>query len=787
MSKVINDAYTADEARWKGIWIGQDWKRDINPIGGRPIAFRKDYMLDFEPVKAVIKVSASLSYALWINGKSVSHGPARSFPKYQSYDEIDVSEFLVKGINNFAVIILPLSPMIGCSVVSRIGFILDGFASNKDENMEIFTDSSWKMKTAVWYSPMRHFLSLAAGFQEHYNANFECENWRTELPSDVWTEAWCIGPTGTPPWKHMSKRVTDLIQENVFCAKMIWKGKASKTIADLNDNLAIIFNEEVIEGCYTNANLTEYHDNRNENVYVFDFEKTRFVRPGIEITNTVGKLRVEIFYSLELTDRPSAMIGFESENEGFCDSIIPRQGNTAWEALYTRGFRFMTVKIVGKGFCKFKQLSKICEYPYPENAIFQSPDSMMNTIWKISRETILSSTSDALVDTCSREDNLWTLDACVAGKAAFYTFGDLKMWRRCLVLIAQGVDEDGIPKAVVPSEYTYMSLFDQAFHWVHSCWEYYLVSGDYSFLEEVVQPIDRLIKLSNSYITVEGLFNPPEYSWHWVDWAPINKKPYSLPINCLLLLASDATSNMAKAVSHDALNLTTQTISEKLRNGISRFYDNEGDCFKASIEPKVSLPDGNPMNYYGNEGIEIKYDLHGNSLACLTKCGTEQQRKNAMAFVVNRLGEQYGPNNKFGPGWTDILLSSLFEYGYEKEAVDFVKRVYGDFIEAGAPTWGEGFNAKAFNTAHAWGASVNSLIVERILGIRPLVPGWRKVLIDPHINCLDTFKYKIATPVGEILLVAESGKLIVSVPKGVPFVFRGEVMIGSGSEMEYSI
>lgn len=779
MEESSKSVYTANQNKWNGIWIGQDWKRDINPIGGLPIAYRKDYEFGFKPERALIKVTASPKYALWINGRAVCFGPARSFPKYQSYDEIDITDFLFKGNNSFAAIVLPFIPAVGCSPASRLGFILDGFASYKGESLEIFTDASWKMKAADWYAPMEYLLSLTAGFQEHFNASLEPANWRKELPSEGWAGAWCLGPIGTPPWKNMMKRTTSLLQEKVFRAPMVWKGEASRDIAAPYENLAVLFNKENIHGCYINDDIDEYHNNKNENVFVFDFGKTRFIRPGIDIVDASGKLRIELYYSLELSDKPYAMRGFESEKEGFADSIISRQGNTSWEAIYTRGFRFMTVKITGGGFCKFRLNSKTSEYPFPENALFQCSDSLLASIWKISAETLRSSTNDALVDTCSREDNLWTLDACVAGKAAFYTFGELKMWRRCLVLISQGIDEDGIPKAIVPSEYTYMSLFDQTFYWVFSCWEYYMASGDRLFLEEVINPIERLIGLSKSYVTEEGLYNPPEYSWHWVDWAPIDKTPYSLPINCLMLLASDAAGNIARALSNADLDSVTLTISEMLRNGISRFYDNESKSFKASIKPEVSLPMGNPMNYFGTEGMVITHDLHGNSLACLTKSGTVQERNNSMAFVAHRISEPFGSDNKFGPGWTEILLSSLFEYGFEKEAFICIKRLYGDFVKAGAPTWGETFDAKAFNTAHGWGACVNSLIVERILGIRPLEPGWRKVSIDPHLNCLDTFKYKLITPVGEIMLTAENGKLSVIIPKGIPFVYGGEIILDS--------
>jgi len=766
---------------WNGVWISQGWERDILPIGGYPVAFRKDYAFDNKPERAVIKVSAANRYVLYINGEWVSHGPARSFARNQMYDEIEITGFLAAGSNSFAALLIPYTPAIGCNPASKLGFILDGFAAYGGMEYELFTDSSWMARAANWYLPFNNMLSITAGFQEHFNATLEPVNWRTDAPgeADAWKPAWYVGPVGTPPWKAMCKRSVRFPVESMYDTALIWKGNSGRDILPENKNFAAIFNTDEIHGDYMQPATVDFLDNSKSNVYVFDFHKTRFVRPGIEIIEAFGELRVELYYSLELTDRPSAMVGFGGNTEGFVDTIVPREGNTSWEATYTRGFRFVTVKIAGSGSCRFKLAAKCCEYPYMQDTSFETSDNLLAAIWKISGETIRSSSNDVIVDTCSREDNLWTLDACVTAKAAFYTFGELDMWRRCLILIAQGIDEDGIPKSIVPSEYSYMCLFDQAFGWVCSCMEYYMMSGDVQFLEETAGPIERFIRQCEKYMTREDLFCPPDYSWYWVDWAPIDKTPYSLPINCLFLLAVDIAASIAEEIQSEILYDLAHNLTIRLRSAINRFYDDEMKCYKARIKPEMPLPSGNPMNNYMT-GKEIPaHNIHGNALACLSKCGSARERHGAASFVADAI-KTSGPAGKFGPGWTEFILSPLFEHGYGVEALACIKKNYGAFIDAQAPTWGEAFNGKEFNTAHGWGSSVNTLIIERVLGVRPLEPGWRKILIDPHPGDIQSIFYKLSIRGNLYIFILNNDSITVRVPEGVTILYKGEQFLGGG-------
>lgn len=62
---------------------------------------------------------------------------------------------------------------------------------------------------------------------------------------------------------------------------------------------------------------------------------------------------------------------------------------------------------------------------------------------------------------------------------------------------------------------------------------------------------------------------------------------------------------------------------------------------------------------------------------------------------------------------------------------------------------------------HAWGAAPTNIIIRRLLGVRPLAPGFRQVLVAPQPGPLEWCRARIPTPHGpiEFELWNEAGKL----------------------------
>ena len=689
--------------------------------------------------------------------------------------KLDVTALLVAGVNRLAALVTLPTGSSGYALWTRPALFIDGEMQTEPGTAVDDLDRGWQTRLAGWISSEGLLMSLPTDFQEHLDRRREPRDWRTSPAGKGWAEAFCLGPAGTPPWTETIPRPLPMLEEKPFSPTLVWRGKSDRRITGAAANLAVRFNREPVDGAAVSPPaLDHWCTNDTDNVFVFDFGKTRRVRPGAELAAVSGNTRIEFYYDIKMAGRPTALAGFARADEGFCDTLKPAGRTNAWETLTARGFRFMTVKVTGTGTVRFRPACKVVEYPFPAGARFCCDDPFWNRAWPTSAENLRSSTSDVIVDSCARENSLWTIDAAIAAKAAFYTFGETKMWRHCLSLIAQGIDEAGNPCSVVPAHQSFLCIFDQAMLWLVSCREYYMATDDVSLLEEITPAIERFLALCERHITTEDLFVPPTWSWHWVDWAPIDKRAYSLPVNTLLLLAANTATKIAATVEHPGLQELAYRIGNRLRPQIAAFYDRQAGAFSARLEPGVAVSREHPRSSMKMENPARPADhpaahgIHGNILACLTGCGSDKQRRSAAAFVARCLRQDpNGVEAQFGPAWTDRLLQPLFPRGHAGAALSCIESLYGAFIDHGAPTWAELFGRGEFNSAHGWGASVNSLIAESIVGLKPAAPGWRRILLQPAGEFEPGFSYSLDTPAGTVSVESEGGSITACWPKGV--------------------
>lgn len=93
------------EASW--IWI-EDWDDRVDP--GQFALFRRTFTLDKVPEGPCnIKVSADTRYRCFVNGKSVSFGPCKSYPSKWHFEEVDITSHLVVGTNVISAKVLRFS------------------------------------------------------------------------------------------------------------------------------------------------------------------------------------------------------------------------------------------------------------------------------------------------------------------------------------------------------------------------------------------------------------------------------------------------------------------------------------------------------------------------------------------------------------------------------------------------------------------------------------------------------------------------------------------------------
>ena len=122
------------------------------------------------------------------------------------------------------------------------------------------------------------------------------------------------------------------------------------------------------------------------------------------------------------------------------------------------------------------------------------------------------------------------------------------------------------------------------------------------------------------------------------------------------------------------------------------------------------------------------------------------------------------------------LLEALFQSGRADDAVKLMtgkgERGWWHMIDLGSTMTLEAWDLQFKGNLtwnHAWGSAPANIISRFVLGVRPLEPGYRKILVAPQPGTLRWATGKVPTPLGPVLVNVQNGdrfRLEVTIPAG---------------------
>lgn len=218
-----------------------------------------------------------------------------------------------------------------------------------------------------------------------------------------------------------------------------------------------------------------------------------------------------------------------------------------------------------------------------------------------------------------------------------------------------------------------------------------------------------------------------------VDWPPANFATRSagerdgydmVPVNTVV-----------NAFHYRALTLMEKIAGVLGKSADARHYREQSAKVRESFN-RVFL-DANRGIYRDGEGT-THTSLHANMFALAFGLVPEARRSDVVAFIKSRgmacsvCGAQY-------------LLEALYSAGEGQEALDLMTsssdRSWLNMIRCGSTITMEAWDLKYkgnLDWNHAWGAAPANIIARFLMGIRPLEPGFGKVLIQPQPGDLDS-------------------------------------------------
>ena len=129
--------------------------------------------------------------------------------------------------------------------------------------------------------------------------------------------------------------------------------------------------------------------------------------------------------------------------------------------------------------------------------------------------------------------------------------------------------------------------------------------------------------------------------------------------------------------------------------------------------------------------------LHSNMFMLAFDLVPENRRQSVVSFCRSRgmACSVYG---------AQVLLEALYRVGEAQYALELLTaqhdRSWWNMIQAGSTITWEAWDHRYKNNLdwnHAWGAAPANIIPRYLLGLRPLAPGFRKVLIQPQPGSLE--------------------------------------------------
>jgi len=744
-----------DDKLWApAVWI---WHPAQEKMYNFHLLARKVFSLDAEITQATCIISANNAYELHINGQWIGRGPVRSYPKWQYYDQYDLTKILRRGDNVIAVHaynhgteqpgVLRQTPGRGGLIVKITAQLAEGTAAT------VVSDGSWRVVRAPQYGIDTGFITAhRQDYKEVYDAAQELPGWEeVDFDDSDWQTPQVLGPVPTAPWEHLIPRdIPHFTSEPVQPVNVF--GHLS--------GCAYGFSEHDIENpralaCDDDQVAEIFPLNEDFNVQILlDFGRPIAGRFHLEVADCQGG-QIDISYGddLDLTR---------------IDRLLLRPGPQHYQPYERRFGRYvmLTCRDLPAPLKLRRAWFELVTYPVKELGEFSCNDEMLNRIWEVGRWTLRMNMHDHYEDCPFREQTLYCGDLRVSALLAYYAFGDYQLARHSLMALARLQHEAGAIPSCGPAPSSQTVIPEYPALWLIALADYWQHSGDMSLVEELWDNVKRLLEWYHSWHDERGLMQqlPTDIRYDFVDnLAGINQSGQVLAVQCLYHQALTAGQRLALAIGDADLADELDQRAGALADVINKLYWNSTlqgyvDCLTENGQPaRRSTPDVERDEQSSKQLNQITNGL-------MLYCGlVPPEHKSGTLAVL--LDPKLAPPVRAGY-MNYYVTEALFAAESPTEAVQRIREYWGEMIRRGATTFWEVFDPETppgqlpdrlWSLCHEFCAGPVYSLPAHLLGVQPLESGFVQTRIAPQPADLRWARGTIPTPLGPVEVCWQHG------------------------------
>ncbi|WP_420888781.1 family 78 glycoside hydrolase catalytic domain [Cohnella candidum] len=685
-------------------------------LRNRHAYFRKTFDLETLPKRAMLRISADDYYKLYVNGRFVGQGPAQGYPFHYPFNEWDLTGFLIGGRNAIAVHAY-YQGLVNRAYNSgdlRMGMIAE---LRTEQGLLLVSDPTWKFRRAEQFKSSGT-VGYDTQFLENIDQRLCLPNWQAPSFAD---ETWGFAAV---------KRDADyvLVPQSTPALSVYRKAPASvHQVAD--GHYRIDFGEEVTG----------------------QFEMKARGEPGQQ---------VELFYGEEL-ESDGQRVKYEMRcNCRYAETWTLSGGDDTLEPFEYKAFRYVEVIGPASAIRPDSFAAIVRHYPLDEEAcVFESEDTLLQRIWDISKLGVQLCAQENYVDCPSREKGQYLGDNTVIGHTHLYIRGDSRLFKKAIRDFALSAQVCQGLLAVAPGNYM-QEIADFSLQWPMQLLNYYQYSGDIEFLREMHPVAEGVLSYFRKYAREDGLLENVREKWNLVDWPENLRDGYDFP---LTRPVGDGCHNVINALYLGCIQ-TVQAIRDIL--GIA--YVDVLPALKESFLAAFYRP---IAKSFADSTESDHASLHANIFPLLFGIAPAES-VDAIVSLIERKRLSCGVYMSY------FLLKALAAHGRTRLVYELItcedERSWANMVREGATScfeaWGK---EQKWNTSlcHGWASAPIPLLIEEVIGLKPIQPGWSEIRFAPDIpEGMKDFRLRFQTPNGTIQVEYTQGKLLLQTPEGIPVI-----------------
>ncbi len=711
---------------WSAKWIVPP---DADPKAYGIYHFRKSFEISHLPSNFFIHISADQRYRLFINGKTIGLGPARSDPQHWMYDTYDLAPYLVAGKNVLAALVWNMGEQTPyAQMTSQTGFIVQGHGESEKI---VNTGSTWKVYNDLAYKPvindiakLRTYIVVGAG--DKVDASKYPWNWETKDYDDT---AW---PNAKNTWFAAKTRG--------FGSDGNWM-LVARSIPMMKEELVRIPMIRRVEGLEIGNNTFIKGNNplkvpANKKVSIL-LDQTHLTNAYPQLLISKGKgSTIKISYAEALMDsrrqkgHRDSILG--KTLQGFDDYFMPDGGiQRMFRPLWFRTYRYVQLEIETKdeSLAIDDFYGVMTGYPFNLNSSITTNDPALKKVWDVGWRTAQLCAAETYFDCPYYEQLQYTGDTRIQALISLYLTGDDRLMKKAINDYNNSRFSDGLTQSRYPCNDMQVippfSLF-----WISMIYDYWMHRQDDTWIQSLLNGMRDVIDWHEQRLGANDMNGYLDW-WNFVDWVWDSGTP----------VGRDGSSAI----------LTLQYVyTLQQAEKIFRYYGRPHDADHYSELAKRLAKATYSQCFDTNKGIladspaRKNFSQHANIWALLTDAIPTEKQRSVLEHVLHDTAGIVQA--------TFYFKFYLFELLKKMNAGDEflpLLQPWHQMIQYGLTTFAEK-PEPVRSDCHAWSASPDYQLLSIVAGVNPSSPGFNQVSVKPYLGKLTDVNADIIHPQGKI-------------------------------------